>query len=44
MSDEAGLQLRSTVKREGTLELSLTRVPTPEPKSAIEPAHEIASK
>jgi NADPH2:quinone reductase len=27
-----GLQLRSTVKSEGLLELSLTRVPTPEPK------------
>jgi NADPH:quinone reductase-like Zn-dependent oxidoreductase len=28
----AGLQLRSTVKRDGTLELSLVRVATPEPK------------
>jgi len=27
-----GLQLRSTVKKEGVLELSLTTVPTPEPK------------
>jgi len=27
-----GLQLRSTVKKEGTLELSLTSVPVPEPK------------
>ena len=27
-----GLQLRSTVKKEGTLELSLTSVPIPEPK------------
>lgn len=27
----AGLQLRSTVKKEGVVELSLTRVPTPEP-------------
>jgi hypothetical protein len=34
MSQEAiGLQLRSTVKKEGILELSLARVPTPEPKS-----------
>jgi NADPH:quinone reductase-like Zn-dependent oxidoreductase len=33
MAHEAiGLQLRSTVKKEGTLELSLARVPTPEPK------------
>lgn len=32
MSDEAGLQLRSMVKREGILELSLVRVPTPEPR------------
>jgi len=32
MSDEGGLQLRSMVKREGNLELSLVRVPTPEPK------------
>ena len=33
MANEAiGLQLRSTVKKEGTLELSLARVPTPEPK------------
>src|SRR5256886_10889847 len=29
-----GLQLRSTVKKEGTLELSLTSVPIPEPKPA----------
>src|ERR1700737_5672692 len=28
----AGLQLRSTVKTGGTLELSLVSVPTPEPK------------
>jgi len=27
-----GIQLRSTVKKEGTLELSLTSVPIPEPK------------
>ena len=27
-----GLQLRSTVKKDGTLELSLAKVPTPEPK------------
>src|SRR6266446_3460785 len=27
-----GIQLRSTVKKEGTLELSLTSVPVPEPK------------
>src|SRR5258706_14979345 len=27
-----GLQLRSTVKKDGTLELSLASVPTPEPK------------
>ncbi len=33
MSDEAGLQLRSMVKKEGILELSLVRVPTPEPKA-----------
>jgi NADPH:quinone reductase-like Zn-dependent oxidoreductase len=34
MSQETtGLQLRSTVKSEGILELSLARVPTPEPKS-----------
>src|SRR5262245_16957383 len=33
MTQEAiGRQLRSTVKKEGILELSLTRVPTPEPK------------
>jgi NADPH:quinone reductase-like Zn-dependent oxidoreductase len=32
MSSESGLQLRSMVKREGILELSLVRVPTPEPK------------
>ena len=33
MSQEVGgLQLRSIVKREGTLELSLVRVPAPEPK------------
>jgi NADPH2:quinone reductase len=31
--DASGLQLRSTVKKEGILELSLARVPTPEPKS-----------
>ena len=31
MSDEVGLQLRSVVKREGILELSLVRVPAPEP-------------
>ena len=29
---DQGLQLRSTVKKEGTLELSLVKVPTPEPK------------
>jgi NADPH2:quinone reductase len=29
---ETGLQLRSTVKPEGVLELSLLRIPTPEPK------------
>jgi len=34
MSEEImGLQLRSTVKREGILELSLAKVPTPEPKA-----------
>ena len=34
MSQEAtGLQLRSMVKKEGLLELSLARVPTPEPKA-----------
>src|SRR5689334_23281738 len=33
MTQEAiGRQLRSTVKKEGILELSLARVPTPEPK------------
>ena len=33
MSQEAtGLQLRSTVKQEGIVELTLARVPTPEPK------------
>src|SRR5256712_2765106 len=33
MAQEAiGRQLRSTVKKEGILELSLARVPTPEPK------------
>src|SRR5882672_4434743 len=33
MSSQAvGLQLRSTIKREGILELSLVRVPIPEPK------------
>jgi NADPH2:quinone reductase len=32
-SHASGLQLRSTVKSEGTLELSLLRVPTPEPKA-----------
>src|SRR5216684_6467128 len=31
-STRAGLQLRSTVKKEGILELSLASVPTPEPK------------
>jgi NADPH2:quinone reductase len=31
-SPRTGLQLRSTVKREGILELSLVSVPTPEPK------------
>src|SRR5690242_11141767 len=31
--DTIGLQLRSTVKKEGILELTLARVPTPEPKS-----------
>jgi NADPH2:quinone reductase len=31
-SATAGLQLRSTVKKEGVLELSLATVPTPEPK------------
>jgi NADPH:quinone reductase len=29
---DTGLQLRSTVKKDGTLELSLARVPIPEPK------------
>ena len=34
MSQETiGLQLRSTVKKEGILELTVARVPTPEPKS-----------
>src|ERR1700757_4237801 len=33
MTQEAsGRQLRSTVRKEGILELSLARVPTPEPK------------
>jgi NADPH:quinone reductase-like Zn-dependent oxidoreductase len=35
MTDSAiatGLQLRSTVKKDGTLELSLVSIPTPEPK------------
>src|SRR5262249_36486926 len=31
--EEIGLQLRSTVKKEGILELSLARVPIAEPKS-----------
>src|SRR2546422_11122496 len=31
-SARTGLQLRSTVKKEGILDLSLTTVPTPEPK------------
>src|SRR2546428_7623460 len=31
-STRTGLQLRSTVKKEGILELSLASVPTPEPK------------
>ncbi|HXK26114.1 MAG TPA: zinc-binding dehydrogenase [Myxococcota bacterium] len=31
MSDESGLQLRSKVKNDGTLELSVARVSTPEP-------------
>jgi NADPH2:quinone reductase len=31
--NETGLQLRSTVKPEGVLELSLVRIPTPEPKA-----------
>ncbi len=31
--DTIGLQLRSTVKRDGILEVSLARVPTPEPKA-----------
>jgi NADPH:quinone reductase len=31
--ESTGLQLRSTVKKEGILELSLARVPTPEPKA-----------
>ena len=31
--DTIGLQLRSTVKKEGILELTLARVPTPDPKS-----------
>ena len=31
-STATGLQLRSTVKRDRTLELSLASVPTPEPK------------
>jgi NADPH:quinone reductase-like Zn-dependent oxidoreductase len=31
-SDNTGLQLRSTVKSDGILELALVRVPTPEPK------------
>src|SRR2546428_13713168 len=31
-SARTGLQLRSTVKKEGILELSLATVPTPEPK------------
>src|SRR5260370_5140946 len=32
-SARTGLQLRSTVKKEGILELSLASVPTPEPKA-----------
>ncbi len=32
-STRTGLQLRSTVKKEGILELSLASVPTPEPKA-----------
>jgi NADPH:quinone reductase len=33
MTDQtAGLQLRSTVRKDGTLEVSLTKVPIPEPK------------
>ena len=31
-SATTGLQLRSTVKKEGILELSLATIPTPEPK------------
>ena len=31
-STATGLQLRSTVRKDGTLELSLVSVPTPEPK------------
>jgi len=31
MSTETGLQLRSLIKKSGELELSLARVPTPEP-------------
>ena len=31
-STSSGLQLRSTIKTDGTLELSLTNVATPEPK------------
>ena len=32
LQQSTGLQLRSTVKKEGILELSLTSVPIPEPK------------
>src|SRR5258705_7781954 len=32
-STRMGLQLRSTVKKEGIVEISLARVPTPEPKA-----------
>ena len=34
-STGTGRQLRSTVKKNGTLDLSLTSVPTPEPKLAV---------
>ena len=39
-SPSTGLQLRSTVKKDGILELSLARVPTPEPKPE-EPAGDV---
>ena len=37
-----GLQLRSTVKKDGTLELSLVSIPTPEPKPEEVPCQGLA--